>query len=109
VLAQALDWSMHVRAMAVQRLAAWRRAATQSAVSPIEEASVGQPGGSSSMVETADGRRAVDPNHTTGELAYRRVSQSLAAMVRAAAAASSDHRHGEDRRDAHEPPAKTDA
>jgi gamma-glutamylputrescine oxidase len=107
-LTRAIDWSAQVRAMAIERLAAWRLA-TQSAAPPIEAASIGQPGGSSSMVETQDGTRAVEPNHTPGEPADRPVSQSLAAMVRAAAAASSDRRHGEDGRDAHEPPAKTDA
>jgi gamma-glutamylputrescine oxidase len=106
-LAQAIAWSMHARAMAVERLAAWWRPAAQSAVSPIEAASNDKPGGSSSMVETLDAGRAVDAKHA-GELAYQRVSQSVGAMVRAAAALS-DRRHGEDRRDTHEPPAKTGA
>jgi hypothetical protein len=107
-LTRAIDWSTQVRAMAVERLAAWRLT-TQSAAPPIEAASIDQPGGSSSMVETQDGTRVVEPNHTPGEPADRPVSQSLAAMVRAAAAASSDRRHGEEGRDAHEPPAKTGA
>jgi gamma-glutamylputrescine oxidase len=105
-LAQAIDWSTHVRAMAIQRLAAWWHPATESAVSPIDADSIGQPGGSSSMV--VDEGRVVEPNRTPGELADRRVSQSITAMVRAAAALS-DRRHHQDRRDAHEPPAKTDA